>query len=116
MAKRTETVYLADIIDSIERIQQYVDGVTQEEFAANLEKQDAVVRRLEIIGEAVKQISITTRTNHPAVPWRHMAGMRDMLIHQYFGISDQIVWETVTEELPPLLPLLRTMLPDTDHE
>ena len=87
MSKRKPDVYLQDILESIDHIQRFLDGVSEEEFYENVEKQDAVLRRLEIIGEAVKNLPEEIIENHPGIPWRQIAGMRDIISHEYFGIT-----------------------------
>ncbi len=87
MSKRKLDVYLQDILESIEQIQEYLDGIDEEEFYKNSEKQDAVLRRLEIIGEAVKRIPDDIRDEYEEVPWRKIAGIRDIIIHEYFGVT-----------------------------
>ncbi|GHB69834.1 hypothetical protein GCM10007390_24320 [Persicitalea jodogahamensis] len=79
-SNRDELVFLQDILDCIARIEDYLEGVTEQEFENNFEKQDSVIRRIEIMGEAVKNISIETRQKYPEVSWRGLAGMRDILI------------------------------------
>lgn len=76
-----------------------MSGLTEKEFEENIEKQDAVLRRIEIIGEAVKNLSNTTRTQYPDIPWKEMAGMRDVVIHQYFGVTLGMIWRVATSDL-----------------
>lgn len=102
MAKRQLKVYLDDIIESIELIEQFVADVTQAQFEANIEKQDAVIRRLAIIGEAVKSVPNDIRTAYPNVPWRDAAGLRDVVVHEYFGVSLEVIWGVAIRELPIL--------------
>ena len=99
MSKRKPDVYLQDIFESISHIQRFLEGVSEDEFYKNVEKQDAVLRRLEIIGEAVKHLSDEIREDHPDVPWRQIAGMRDIIIHEYFGITLEMVWVVATEDI-----------------
>jgi uncharacterized protein with HEPN domain len=99
MSKRKPDVYLQDILVSIEYIQQFLEGVSEEKFYENVEKQDAVLRRLEIIGEAVKHLPDEIRENHPGIPWRQIAGMRDIIIHEYFGVTLEMVWIVATEDI-----------------
>lgn len=101
-AKRDELIYLEDILDSIIKVSEYTKGLNKATFLENEEKQDAVIRRLEIIGEAAKKISTETRDKYPNIPWKEMAGMRDVLIHEYFGVSPTIVWNVVQNELAHL--------------
>jgi len=99
MSKRKPDVYLQDIFESINYIQRFLEGVSEDEFYKNVEKQDAVLRRLEIIGEAVKHLPDEIRNDHPDVPWRQIAGMRDIIIHEYFGITLEMVWVVATEDI-----------------
>lgn len=102
MSKRGIVPSLKDILEAIDRIQRYVGSVSFAEFLANSEKQDAVVRNLEIIGEAVRNIPPEFRTEHDDIAWSQMAGFRDRLIHQYFGVNWTILWDVVQEKLPTL--------------
>ena len=77
----------------------FLEGISEDEFYENVEKQDAVLRRLEIIGEAVKHLPDEIRENHPDIPWRQIAGMRDIIIHEYFGITLEMVWIVATEDI-----------------
>jgi len=98
---KDDRVYLAHILDAVERIQKYTSE-GKSEFDRDEKTQDAVVRNLEIIGEATKNVSDELRSNRPDIPWRRLAGMRDKLIHEYFGVNLTIVWEVVDQELPKL--------------
>jgi len=100
--KRDYRVYLDDILEAIEKIQSYTSGVNEKTFYSNFQLQDAVLRRLEIIGEATKNLPINVRKKFPQTPWREMAGLRDVLIHEYFGVNIRRVWKIITETLPNL--------------
>jgi uncharacterized protein with HEPN domain len=101
---RDQTLYLKDILAAIESIEQFVAGMSFEAFQADDKTLSAVVRKLEIIGEATKRVPDEVRLSHPSIPWREMAGMRDKLIHFYFGVDHQLVWKTVKERLPSIKP------------
>jgi uncharacterized protein with HEPN domain len=103
MSKRPEREFLLDISESARRIISYTEGMDYDDFLVDLKTQDSVIRNIEIIGEAVKNLSIELRTKHNQVAWKSMAGMRDRLIHDYFGINIDIVWGVVTENIPILL-------------
>lgn len=102
MRKRKPIVYLHDILESIDLIESFISTIDEDSFYSNVEKQDAVLRRLEIIGEAVKQLPDRIRDSNSIIPWRQIAGMRDMIIHEYFGITLEMIWVVVTEDLPEL--------------
>ncbi len=95
-------VFIEHILESISLIEAYTYQISKEDFFKSRQIQDAVMRRLEIIGEATKNISVGFREEHPDVPWREIAGMRDVLIHEYFGVDLGLTWTTVKENLPNL--------------
>jgi uncharacterized protein with HEPN domain len=98
--KREYKLFIDDIIDSIEKIETYTIGLTLKDFENNLEKQDAIIRRSEIIGEAVKNIPSKIKIQFPEIPWRNVAGLRDVVIHNYFGISPKRLWKIIKQDLP----------------
>jgi uncharacterized protein with HEPN domain len=102
MSERADRDSLSDIQEAIRRIHVYTAVMTYEAFLADVKTQDAVIRNLEIVGEATKNLSMRLRNRHPEVPWKAMAGVRDRLIHDYFGVNLDIVWQIVTGELPQL--------------
>lgn len=102
MSKRGNTPALKDILEAIHRIERYVGTMGFAEFLADTEKQDAVVRNLEIMGEAVKSISAEFRQQHKDIEWGQIAGFRDKLIHHYFGVNWKIVWDVIQDRLPRL--------------
>lgn len=89
-------------MDAINRIEEYLQGVTEADFHKRYLIQDGVIRQIEIIGEATKQLSKETRDNYPHTPWRDIAGMRDKLTHHYFGVDMEEVWLTAQDDLPAL--------------
>jgi uncharacterized protein with HEPN domain len=99
---RDYTLYLKDILAAIDAIEAFVAGMSFKAFQADDKTVSAVIRKLEIIGEAAKQIPDEKRRDYPTIPWKEMAGMRDKLIHFYFGADYELVWKTITERLPRL--------------
>lgn len=102
--KRGDKDHLADIQEALEKIQRYIEGYTFEQFVQDSKTQDAVIRNLEIIGEAAKMVSAPLKKRYPEIPWKAMAGVRDRLIHHYFGIDYETVWRIITRELPEISP------------
>jgi uncharacterized protein with HEPN domain len=102
MSKRGDKLYLKDVLDSIGKIEEYVKNLSFEDFSSKELVVDAVIRNFEIIGEASKNISDELKSTCQDVPWKEMAGMRDKMIHEYFGVDLDIVWKTIKLRLPEL--------------
>ena len=95
-------LYIEDILDSIVKIEQYTKDIDQQRFLTDTQIQDSVLRRLEIIGEAVKNVPNSFRDRFPQIPWKNVAGLRDILIHEYFGVNMRRAWKVIKEDLPAL--------------
>lgn len=106
---RDDGVYLAHILDAIQQIQSYTNELDYELFRHNRMVQDAVIRQLEIIGEASKNLSSEFRERNKTIPWKDLAGFRDKLIHQYFGVDLLLVWRSVIDDIPVLLKDLQNI-------
>jgi uncharacterized protein with HEPN domain len=112
--KRKLELYLKDILDAMDSIEKFVKGMGLDEFKMDDKTSSAVIRKFEIIGEATKNIPDEMKQKYPEIPWRDMAGMRDRLIHFYFGIKYELVWETIKGIIPQLKPLIRKILEEID--
>ena len=110
MPHRKWDLRIEDILISIERIMDYTQGMDFEQFKADVKTVDAVIRNFEIIGEAASHIPEEISVAHPEIPWQDMRDMRNILAHEYFGINENIVWNTIQADLPPLIPLLKKLL------
>ncbi len=102
--------YVTDISDAINKIEDFMRDMTPDQFIADTKTAYAVIRALEIIGEAAKKIPEEIKTQFPKIPWRLMAGMRDKLSHEYFGVDLRVVWRTVKEDLPRLKANLKPLI------
>lgn len=107
-------LYLDDIIEAIEKIELYTEGLNLEQAENDGKTFDAVIRNFEIIGEAAKNVPQEVRDKYPDVPWKEMAGMRDKLAHEYFGIRFDVVWSTIKDRLPRLKQLVKAILEQMD--
>ncbi|WP_067047779.1 HepT-like ribonuclease domain-containing protein [Methanofollis ethanolicus] len=110
MSEPDPLLYCHDILEAIDRIERYTGSITLDDFLGDTKTQDAVIRNLEIIGEAVKNLPADFREAHPGVEWRAVAGMRDKLIHHYFGVDMRIIWETTRTDLPHFRKQIETIL------
>lgn len=108
--KRDYRLFIEDIMDCIEKIEQFVGDLSFDEFVKDDKTSSAVVRKLEIIGEATKNIPMYIREKYEDLPWNDMAKMRDKIIHAYFGINYKIIWNVIKERLPEIKPTIRQIL------
>ncbi|MEK7397137.1 MAG: DUF86 domain-containing protein [Candidatus Poribacteria bacterium] len=107
MSKRVYLDFINDINDEILNIEEFVDSLSYEDFIGDKKTLHAVIRCFEVIGEAVKNIPTEIRNEYPDIPWKEMAGMRDKLIHEYFGIDYEILWKTIKHIIPEIKSLLK---------
>lgn len=110
MSKRGDIAFIEDIKEAIKRINAYISGMDYKEFLKDKKTQDAVVRNLEIIGEAAKNISQESKQKYPEMPWKDFARVRDKLIHFYHGVNYDVVWDIALHELPPALKQVKKII------
>lgn len=108
--KREYVDYLEDILEAVEKAEEFVEGIDYETFKNDDKTLFATLRASKIIGEATKKIPGTVKNNYPEIPWREMAGIRDKLIHDYFGVNIEVVWKTLQEDLPSLRQQIKRIL------
>lgn len=113
---RTIVLYVRDMLQSMDDALDFVRGMSYEQFAADKKTLNAVLRSIEVIGEAAKNIPEDVRSRYPHIPWREMAGMRDKVIHFYFGVNPETVWLVVAERIPELRPQIEQILRDLEEE
>lgn len=104
--------YINDLVEACEDILAFTKGMSYSDFADDKKTVNAVIRSLEVIGEATKKLPTSLKDSHPDVPWKQMAGMRDKLIHEYFGIDQQMVWQAVEKHIPEILPWIKEITLD----
>lgn len=110
MPSRDWRLRIDDILECIAKIERYTEGMTFEDFIGDDKTVDAVLRRIEIIGEATRNVPDEVTARFPEIPWDRMRGMRNVVIHEYFGVSLRIIWRTIKAQLPPLVDPLRRVL------
>jgi uncharacterized protein with HEPN domain len=109
---RDYKVYLDDIIEAAEHIEKYTSGLSLEAFSKDRKTRDAVLYNLQVVGEAIKKVPEEVRSRHPDIEWKKIAGLRDILVHEYFGIDVDIVWDVVANKLPDLKLQIEKILAD----
>lgn len=107
MSKRNAKLYIADITDSIKKIELYTKDLTFEKFVKDDRTVDAVIKNLFVIGEAVKNIPKEIKDEHRDIPWTKIAGMRNRIVHEYFGLSEIILWKTIEDDIPEFKKQIR---------
>lgn len=114
--KRDIGVFLEDILESIDRIEEYTKDISEEEFYETVSLQDAVIRRFEIVGEAVKRLPQELKDKYSEIPWKEISGTRDILIHEYFGVNLERIWKTIQRDILPFKNRLQNMLKEIDKQ
>ena len=109
---KNDRLYLEHISDAVSRIVNYTNGFEYQDFIEDLLVQDACIRQLEIIGEATKHLSAEVRAQYSHIPWKDIAGMRDILIHDYLNVDLDLVWKTVNEKIPELKSEIKPIMDD----
>jgi len=113
---RNVLVYIKDILQNMRDAEQFIQGMTYEQFVADKKTTNAVLRSIEVIGEAAKRVPDDVRAQYPQIPWKEMAGMRDKVIHLYFSVDNETVWLVVKERIPSLQPLIEQIVRDLEDQ
>jgi len=116
MKKKDYKLFVEDILMAMDKIERYIKGLTYETFVENDMAIDAVIRNLEIIGEAAKNLPEEVKVRYPDIPWKRMVGLRNIAIHEYFGVDLEIIWEIITRNLPETKPKIEAMLKSFNDE
>jgi uncharacterized protein with HEPN domain len=116
MKKRDHRMFLEDILDSINQIESYISGMSYYDFSFDRKTIDSVIRNLEIIGEASKNIPLPVREKYPDIPWKRMIGLRNIAIHAYFGIDLENIWKIISSDIPPLNKKIKKILQSLPDE
>ena len=103
-------ILLQHILESVETLQEYVAGMSEAEFLSSMEKQDSAERRLQIVGEAIVQLPQEFKNQHPDIPWVKVAGLRNLLVHEYFDIDHKLVWNTIEKSVPEFKKQIEALL------
>lgn len=103
---RDISLYFKDILQNMQEAEEFIRGLSREQFAADKKTLNAVLRSIEVIGEAAKNVPEDVRARHPLVPWKEMAGMRDKVIHFYFGVDVETVWLVIKDRIPSIRPVI----------
>jgi len=114
--KRNVTLYIRDILQNMQDTEEFLEGFSYDQFVSDKRTFNAVVRSIEVIGEAAKHVPTDVRGKYPGVPWKEMAGMRDKVSHFYFGVDREAVWYAVKERIPALRPMIEQILRDLQEE
>jgi uncharacterized protein with HEPN domain len=109
---KDNAIYLGHIMERAEKILRFMEGLDERSFSKDEKTQSAVIREFEVIGEASKRISEDFKIQHPVIPWKIMAGMRDILIHNYEGVNPYRIWDTVQNDIPALITELKKIIPN----
>ena len=110
MSEKADLAYLRHLLDSLEAVEEFSKNLKKEELFSNRLKQSAIIREMEVIGEAVKNLSSALKRKHSKTDWKRIAGTRDKLIHHYFGVDLNIIWDIIKQDLPPLKEEVKKIL------